>query len=134
MSPSGRKLRAPCGKQFHHAAQQPHQILARPDLNERWNEPGIQLERACRSPFDIRDPQHRRTFTVFRVRQQPHILARNLDRLLARASILVAKGGHFREVARAALFPGGYIQTPLAVVGNGQIYVQILGAWLEKFF
>src|ERR1035437_1176980 len=134
LAPASGKLRTAGGEQFDQTTQQSHQVFACADLDERWNEPGIELKRARRSPFHVGDAQHRRTFAVFRVRQQTHILSRDLDGLLAGAGVLVAKGGHFRQVASASVFAGGDIETALAVVGNRQVNVQTLRPRLEKFF
>src|SRR5579864_758753 len=117
LPPRSRKLGAPGRENLDQPAQHSGQVFTGADLEQRRNEAWIQKKRVRLRTLHIGDPQNRAPFAILIFRQQPQILPRNLDRLLAHAGVLVAKSRHLREITAAAVsLRNGDIEPALPVV------------------
>ena len=127
------KLCATGGENLDQSAQHSGQVLTSADLKQRRNKPRVQKKCVRLGTLHIGDTQNRTAFAILVFSQQPQILPRNLDRLLAYTSILVAESCNFSEITAAAvLLRNSDIEPALPVLGDGQVNIQALRAGFKE--
>src|SRR5208337_3528447 len=131
LPPCTGELAAPGRHDLDQSAQQAHQIFVAAYLEQGRDESWIQAKRACIGSLQVGDAQYGAAFPILVLRQQPQVLARNLQGLVARTSVFVAEGRHFHHVAAAAIRTGGNVQSALPVIRHRQVNIQALVSRLE---
>ncbi len=92
----------------------------------------VQLEQAGGGFANPRNAQGRAAFAVFRLHDQPQVLARQQDGLFRLSGILVADHLHFGPVARLGVAPrAGHVEAPLPITRNSQVDVYTPGFGVE---
>ena len=89
LPPAARKLRALGGENLQHPVDQAAQVVAGAHFEQGRNETRIQAEAAGFGLLHVGDAQRGAAFAGLVGGQQAQILARDLDRLLARPGVLV---------------------------------------------
>jgi hypothetical protein len=74
-------------------------VLARADVDQRRHVRRVELERAGGAANDARERQRDMALDRFALEQEAQVLARDLDRLLGQAGVLVASRDDFGDVS-----------------------------------